>query len=268
MFHNELGHDVLEIIIVDNKSPDDSITVIREDLKKNNCKNVTLLAAHSNLGFGKGCNYAAGHAKGKYLLFLNNDTVVKDKGILKMTTFLSRHPEVAVLGGRLLNPDGSQQPSTGNFYTPINVSLMLMGLQNFGIIDKIPESTSEVDWVKGALFMIKKHIFRKVGGFDGNIFMYIEDMELCYRIKQAGYKMYYYPDTYILHEHQGSSSRAFAIVNIYKNLLYFYKKHRSPLEYYYVKTLMKSKAAILYAYGRIADNKYFIHTYEKAFKVS
>ncbi len=181
-----------------------------------------------------------------------------------MVAYLDKHSDVAILGGPLHNPDGSDQPSIGKFYTPLNATLFLLGLQRFGIIDKNPTAISQVDWVKGALFMIRKEIFEKLGGFDDNIFMYAEDMELCFRAKKAGYKVSFYPEVNIIHEEQGSSNRTFAIVNIYKSLLYFYKKHKTLPEYIFLKLLLKLKARILLYYGKITHKQYLITTYEQA----
>src|SRR5207247_2146405 len=98
---------------------------------------------------------------------------------------------------------------------------------------------------KGALFMIKKEVFEKVRKFDEHIWMYTEDMELCYRIHQGGLKCVFFPEITVKHKHQGSTNRTFAIVNIYRNMPYFYKKHKSFLEYLYVRSLLRLKAMML-----------------------
>lgn len=116
--------------------------------------------------------------------------------------------------------------------------------------------------------MIRRDVFEELGGFDEKIFMYTEDMELCYRAKERGYETYFYPDVEVLHAEHGSTNRTFAIVNIYKNLQYFYKKHKSPFEYYFVKTLLKAKAATLIIAGKIVGSKYLVETYKDALKTT
>jgi GT2 family glycosyltransferase len=254
----------IELLIVDNASGDDSVQVLQKEIKP--YKHVSLIISRENGGFGKGCNLGAAGAKGKFILFLNNDTLVKDKGILEMAEYIEGHPEAAILGGQLSNPDGTPQPSAGNFYTPLNVSLLLLGLQRYGVVDKNPKQIAQVDWVKGGLFMIQSEVFKKLKGFDENIFMYTEDMELCYRAKFAGYNTYFYPQVTVYHADQGSSNRSFAIVNIYKNLLYFYKKHRSQKEYFFVKSLLQTKAAVLIGIGKVTGNKYLVETYRQAIR--
>lgn len=267
-FGEKFEDNTIELIIVDNASGDRSVEVLKKTIHQAKFKNIQLLANSENAGFGKGCNLGAKEAKGKYILFLNNDTIIKDRGILDMVSFLDQHPEVAILGGQLCNMDGSGQSSTGNFYTIPRVFMFLLGLQRYKLIDNSPKTVSKVDWVKGGFFMIRADVFLKLKGFDENIFMYTEDMELCYRAANAKYSTYFYPYAKVLHVDQGSSNRTFAVINIYENLLYFYKKHRSREEYIFLKTLLKTKALFLYMIGRIFRNSYLSQTYEKALKVS
>ena len=263
-FRQELENDTIELIIVDNASGDNSVEVLDDEIKKKKYKGVRLILNKNNSGFGAGCNFGATKAKGEYILFLNNDTLIKDKGLLEMGEYMDRHAEIAILGGHLRNFDGTLQPSAGNFYTLKNVLLLLIGMQRYGFLDRSPKKIMQVDWVKGGLMLIRKEVFRKLQGFDEKIFMYTEDMELCYRAHLMGYKIYFYPDVYVLHAEQGSSSRTFAIVNIYKNLLYFYKKHRSRSEYQLLKFLLRCKAIMLISIGKILHNSYLIDTYRKA----
>lgn len=265
-FSQEFQADKLEVIIVDNDSRDDSVEKIGEDIKKNHYKNVRLIANNENGGFGKGCNTGAAQAKGDFILFLNNDTLVQDHGILDMAKYMQEHTEVAILGGALQNPDGSHQSSASEFFTPAKVFLLLLGLQKFGAVDQNPKEIAQVDWVKGALFMIRSEVFRKLGGFDEQIFMYTEDMELCYRAKLTGYKTYFYPDVTVVHAEHASSNRSFAVIHIYKGLLYFYKKHRSYPEYSVLRIFLLAKAFVAIAVGVVTRNSYLTNTYRKAIR--
>lgn len=266
-FSEKFEDNTIELTIVDNASGDESVEVLNKTIHQEKYKNIRVLANSENVGFGKGCNLGAKNAMGKYILFLNNDTIIKDKGILDMVSFLDQHPEASILGGQLCNMDGSLQSSTGNFYTTPRVFMLLLGLQRYKLIDNSPEKISKVDWIKGGFFMIRADAFCKLKGFDEKIFMYTEDMELCYRAANAKYATYFYPHAKVLHVDQGSSSRTFAVINIYENLLYFYKKHRSYKEYVFLKTLLKTKALLLYTIGKIIKNSYLSQTYEKALKV-
>jgi GT2 family glycosyltransferase len=266
-YESEFAADNFEIILVDNASEPVDLKNLKEGIKKGKFNNLKIVESDVNGGFSKGCNIGADKARGDVLLFLNNDTEVKDKGISQMLEYITSNTDADILGGELRNPDGSEQSSVGRFYNPINALLFLLGLQRLVLVGKNPDKISQVDWVKGGCMMIKKQVFESLSGFDENIFMYIEDMELCYRARKNGYLVFFYPHVTIEHADQGSSSRSFAIVNIYQSLLYFYKKHRSKGEYMFLKSILRSKALLLYSVGRVVGNKYLISTYEKALKV-
>lgn len=263
-YKSEFQDNKMEVIIVDNDSQDDSVEAIRREIKENHFENMHVVANSTNAGFGAGCNLGAWKSKGEFVLFLNNDTVVKDDGLLRMAQYSTDHPEIAILGGQLRNFDGSLQASAGKFYTPLYAFLLLTGGQRWGLLDRSPKMIQKVDWVKGGLLMIRRNVFEEIHGFDEKIFMYTEDMELCYRVHLAGKGIYFYPDVMVLHKEHASTSKTFAIVNIYKNLLYFYKKHRTPSEYRLVKSMMEMKARSLIAIGKTTKNKYLIDTYEQA----
>lgn len=265
-FEKEFNQGKIELIIVDNSSNDGSVQAIEEEIKSKKYNGVVLITNKINTGFGAGCNKGAQIAKGSYLLFLNNDTVVRDKSILKMADFLNNNPDAAILGGQLKNTDGTLQESAGKFYTLGNAFLLLYTSRTFGNRETNPAKISPVDWVKGALFMVRHDVFDTLSGFDEKIFMYGEDMELCYRAHLLKYKVYFYPDTNITHIEHGSANRSFAIVNIYKNLLYFYKKHRPYSEYITLKVLLQTKAVILLIFGNITKNTYLVQTYSSALR--
>lgn len=265
-FGQEFENDEIELIVVDNASADDSVALMEKEIKNEKYKNVIVYANNENSGFGKGCNIGAEKAGGKYLLFLNNDTEVRDDGILKMAQYLDEHDEVTILGGQLKNTDGSLQVSVGSFYNLARILLLLLGMQRFGLVDKSPGKITQVDWVKGGLLMIRRDAFEKLKGFDENIFMYTEDMELCYRAKLKGFKTFFYPDVDVVHAEHGSTNRTFAIINIFQNLLYFYKKHKSVAEYLFVKFLLNTKAIILILIGKMIGSTYLVKTYSEALK--
>ncbi len=263
-FSNEFEKGTIEHIIVDNFSEDNSVEIMETKIKEKKFKHVYVIPNNENAGFGRGCNFGALHAKGEFLLFLNSDTHIGNRDFIKMMEFLSKHENVAIIGGKMKNFDGSPQLSAGKFYTLFYVFLMLLGLERFGFMKQSPKEITKVDWVSGGCMMLKKSIFNKLGGFDKNIFMYMEDMELCFRAKKHGYDTYFYPFVDILHKSQGSSNRSFAIVNIYKGILYFYKKYMPQWEFFLVQCLLRTKAIVLLLAGKFTGNKYLSSTYEKA----
>lgn len=256
-YKKEIENSTFEIIVVDNASTDGFL----EELGS---YDVRLIKNEENYGFSKGNNIGAKQAKGIYLLFLNSDTEVKDRGFLDMVTFLEENKEVGILGGKLTNEDGSSQPSAGKFYSLVNVFFTLFGLERVGMVRISPTKLIPVDWVSGASLMIRKSLFEKLSGFDEHFFMYLEDMELCLRVKKIGFMTYFFPSVYIVHKELGSSNRTFAILEIYKGLVYFYKKHASNMQFTIVKFMLMIKAFLALAIGVCTFNRYLISTYRKA----
>lgn len=264
MYERELEEKILEIVLVDNNSGDDSIDAFK---KSKYHQFFSLIEGKENLGFGRGNNLGAKHAKGKFLLFLNSDTEVKDKGLLGMAAYMEKNEKVGILGGKLFFPNGKIQTSVGKFYTLPYLFLMLFGFERLGFIRKSPKEIEKVDWVSGASLMIGKELFDKLNGFDKNIFMYMEDVEICYRAKEIGYSTAFYPNVSILHKERGSSNKTFAILNIYKGVIYFYKKHKPFWQYLIARILLSLKALVSLLIGVLTFNKNLISTYKSTFSI-
>ena len=261
-YEKELEEKRMEIIVVDNDSADDSVSILLGLKKKTS--NVSIIQNKENVGFAKGCNIGSKAAKGKYVLFLNSDTQVEDDGFIQMVKFLEKSPKVAILGGKLENNNGSIQRSCGKFYNLFNLVIMLLGLERLGFLRSSPDTIQKVDWVSGACMMVRSDVFKKLTGFDEKFFMYMEDMEICFRAQKLGFSTYFYPHLDLKHKSWGSSNRAFAIINIYRGILHFYSKHKNPFEYIIAKTLLVTKAEILILVGFLIFNKSLIERYRKA----
>lgn len=257
--YKKISSATFEVIVVDNASKDESADMINKDFPK-----VRVIKNKENFGFSKGNNIGASKAKGSNLFFINSDTELLRDNISEAIDYLKKDKTVGAIGGSLLNKNGSLQRSFANFYNLINITLMLFGGDRAELLNGRSDSIKDVDWVSGGFMLIKKDAFNKVVGFDENLFMYIEDMELCYRLKKYGYRVIYYPYLKAIHLGQGSSNREFAILHIYKGLLYYYRKHKSSFEYIILKSLLITKASISLLVGIITRNSYLISTYKKA----
>lgn len=275
VYKKELESQLFEIFLVDNASSDNTVATINHQQPARpagrstiNIKYLKVIQNKKNYGFSMGNNIAAKHAKGEYLLFLNSDAAILDHGLVGMVAFLDMHKDAGILGGRLTNVDGTNQASTGSFYTLPNVFLMLFGGGRFGLLRFSPKAKTRVDWVSGGSMMVRRDVFEKLEGFDEHFFMYVEDMEFCYRAKKEGFATYFYPDISIIHKELGSSNRTFAILNIYKGLLYFYKKHTNYIQYSLVKLLLVVKACVVIVIGVFTSNNYLTSTYRKALSLS
>jgi hypothetical protein len=224
-----------EIIVVDNNSDDGSIEALREKYP-----DVILIENKKNVGFGRANNQALEIARGKYILLLNPDTIVREDTFEKMIGFFEKNPSVGIAGCKVLNPDGTLQLACRRgFPGPWTSFTKVMGLSSLFPKSKIfarynltylnENDTYEVDAVSGAFLMLTKKAYEKIGGFDNQFFMYGEDLDLCYRAQQAGYKVFYFHETEIIH-YKGESTKRSSIDEtsvFYDAMHLFVKKHFS-----------------------------------------
>jgi N-acetylglucosaminyl-diphospho-decaprenol L-rhamnosyltransferase len=200
----------LEIVVIDNASGDGSVEMVRAEFPE-----VRLIANPDNPGFGKANNQGLPLCTGRYVVLLNPDTVLLDGAIGTMIHRMDAHPDVAIMGCRLLNADGSLQRWTGGAFPRLlnlaNHYLFLDRLLPKAVrpmplyLDHDPEVDLDVDWICGAFMILRT---RMLDGklFNPDFFMYGEDMELCHRIKLAGHRVVYSPVASIIH-YQGASMK-------------------------------------------------------------
>lgn len=228
-----------EIIIVDNNSSNEEIKkfpVLFPDAK--------FIFNKHNVGFGEGCNIGAKKAVGKYLLFINPDITVKESSLDKLMEFAEGNENVGVVTGILIDDKGLQSYSYNNFPGLRWEFLEAFGIGRDKFIDKlISQSKSgkpfEIDWAHGACLLIRKEIFIAHNGFDENIFLYYEDVDLQRRLKESGYKNYCLPDSQFVHFTQSSvrSLRGERIYNFYMHVskIYYYRKYNQKLALFLIR---------------------------------
>jgi len=254
-----------EIIVVDNGSTDGS----RKYLKKLQNENCKIIFNRKNLGFGQANNQGMKMARGEYILLLNSDTIIPEAAISQTLIWLSSRPEYDLVGCKLLNKDKSLQLSAGRFpfLRKVFLTLFFDHFNQDKAVMYSPNKISEVDWVMGAFMLLRKEVFRKTSGFDPEIFMYMEEVEWCYRQKKAGFRTGFYPNAKIIHIGRGSSKdndKGKPIISIYRGLVYFYKKHRPGWELFILKLMLKIKALSAMFLGIILKNEYLKNTYRQA----
>lgn len=189
-----------EIIVVDNHSEDGSL----EALEK--LKSIKLIKNSDNLGFAKANNIGIKKALGKYILLLNSDTKVKKGSLDRLVSFAKSHDKAGVVGAKLLNKDGSVQPSAFHFPSITNaIGYYLLG-RDTSPLKYFPQGKDavEVDAVVGASFLITPEAKRKVGLLSEKYFMYFEDIDYCRKVREVGLKVYYLPDAEVIHYHGAS----------------------------------------------------------------
>lgn len=259
-----------EIIVVDNDSHDGSPQLL-ETMSQDSKNHLVYKQTGQNLGFGKGTNLGVKIAQGKYILLLNSDTIILNRSVEKLYNFyLENEKQVHFLGAKLLNRDLSPQPSACRFFTlPVVFATLLLKGDYWGLTRSSPNKFSQVDWISGACIMTTKKYFQRLGGFDKNIFMYMEEVDLLYRARKLGLNTYFYPEAKIIHLGSASSSgKTFPILQVYRGFLFFYKKHYSIFHLLILHLILKFKAIIAYLIGKIKGNQYLIETYEQAFKIA
>ncbi len=224
-----------EIIVIDNASDDGSV-----ELVKKNFPEVNLIEAKQNLGFSKANNLGLKISRGKYICLINPDTIVEEDTFLEMINFMDMHPEVGLAGCKILNPDGTfQLACRRSFPTPWVAFTKIVGLSklfpqsklfaryNLTYLDE--NKSYEVDAVSGSFMFLRREIYDKIGGLDETFFMYGEDLDFCFRVKKAGYKVYYVHSTKIIHFKGESTKRSNIdeLKHFYDAMRLFVRKHFS-----------------------------------------
>lgn len=231
-----------EIWVVDNNSSDDSKTMIKKDYPK-----IKLIESEKNLGFAGAQNLILEKTKGDYYLLLNPDTEIPPDSVEKMIEFMEENPDCGIAGSRIIGFDGKVNSNGGDLPLGLAALSWLFNLESFGIKSNFhredPEfynSKNNKGWVGGTFMMIKKEVVEKVGLLNPEYFMYVEDVEYCYRAKKQGFKIMINPDLTIKHKSGGSSidPRQFQWLNELNNLILFYKNNFGLLGSWSLKILI------------------------------
>jgi len=224
-----------EVFVVDNASRDGSLSMLRREFPE-----VRVVANERNLGFTAANNQALRLASGRYLLLLNPDTEVVGDALPRLVKYMEEHPEVGVVAPQLLYPDGGVQPSRRRFPTRLTGLIESTPLQRvfrgsdtlrrYYVSDVADDQEQEVDWVVGACFLVRATTTREVGFFDERYFMYSEELDWCYRIKTAGWRVTYLPNARVIHYEARSSEQDVLARDIYfhESKCLFYGKAFGP----------------------------------------
>lgn len=246
------------IYVVDNASADGSMEMIREEFPA-----VHLLSLADNIGYGAGNNAGLKAAldqvggPSRYLLLLNPDTVLPADALSRSVAFLDGRPDAGAVGPKLVRQDGSlDKACRRGFPTPA------VALYHFLFLDRVfpnsprfarynvtyldPDQQAEVDSLVGAFMLIRREALEKAGLFDESFFMYGEDLDLCFRIRQHGWKIWYDPDVTVLH-YKGASSKqnsSKANYEFYRSMLLFHRKHFASRTFFLVNWLIVSAIVV------------------------
>ena len=186
----------LEAIVIDNNSLDGSSLMVEKEFKE-----VTLIRNKENVGFAKAVNQGIKKSKGEFVLLLNSDIIVKENSLNLLFDFAKDKNDLGVLGGRLLNKEGSIQ---GSCYHLPNLWRTIINSEGFLKYAPQSQEPTQVEVVVGAVFLIPRKIIKEVGLLDERYFIYFEDLDYCRRIKNAGFKVFYLPKAEFVHFHGAS----------------------------------------------------------------
>ncbi len=226
----------VEVIVVDNASMDGSVEAIRKEFPWVKCIENTI-----NSGFAAANNQVIKLSKAPIIIFLNPDTIILPGMLDNVKKAFDSNSDVSALGIRLLNPNHSIQPSWGSFssaWTEFFFQFFLfklfpppfpVGKQVHPRQIRAYQYAHPVDWVSGACLAVRRSVLEKTGGFDEHIFMYGDDMDLCWRIWHAGFQVWYWPEAEVIHFDKSASKRNYErwITNYTQGLLYFVNKYLS-----------------------------------------
>jgi len=218
----------LEVIVVDNSG------TARRSGALDAFPEARLIEAGGNVGFARACNLGMAAARGRHLLLLNPDTVAHPGAVATLSRHLDAFPAVGVVAARLLNPDGTLQYSCRRFPRPLSIFFGRYALltrlfpgnpvsTDYLYLDWDHASTRPVDWVSGACLMVRREVFDRVGGLDDGYFLFVEDMDWCRRIRDAGQEVVYVSEAEVTHRVGASRGPVPSWV--------MWERHRSMLRY-------------------------------------
>jgi GT2 family glycosyltransferase len=209
-----------EIVVVDNGSTDDSVGVARR------APRVRLIETHANVGFARASNIGMRETTGVNVLLLNSDTVVPAGALDRLVSALGRHPDVAIVGPRLVDASGRAELSFGRMIGPLN-ELRQKRLARGGAVDAMTRHQHYPDWVSGACLLVRRADAEAVGGFDERFFMYTEDVDFCAAIRARGRRVLFVPEVEVVHLRGRSTAAAPAATEqaYRRSRIAFYEKH-------------------------------------------
>lgn len=278
----------MELLAVDNGSLDESLMTLKQLAKLH--PEIKIINNRANLGFAKANNLAAQQARGQYLLLLNSDTIVQPGALEKLVSGAERH-HLAIAVPTLLNPDQTYQAQGGDLPGIIALlnhfwlfdDLPLLGKylpstqktgQNFANLsipdqDEVTRTTClPMGWVGGTAMLVDQKWWQKIGGLDEQIFMYGEDVEICFRLRHLGGLVGIIREAQVVHLGSASSSSKNALIGEIKNYLYFFTKHRPAWQLPIVKFIIKVGIYLrLVIFSFIKKDLSKIEAYQAALKI-
>ncbi len=258
-----------EIIVVDNASSDNTLEMLRGEFP-----DVRVIANTENLGFTRGNNQGLALAQGRYFFLLNPDTELRPNTLESLITHMDAHPRIGIIGPQLYYGDGTLQSSRRRFPTLATAFLESTKLQQwfprnralirYYMLDTRDDETRQVDWINGSAMFVRREVYDQVGGFDERFFMYSEELDWCYRAKQAGWQIVYFPTVQVTHYEGKSSEQAVAQRDIYfhSSKILFFFKYRGAL----IAEILRFFLLLMFAYQILEEGLKWLLGHKRALR--
>jgi GT2 family glycosyltransferase len=286
----ECGSLTVQAIVVDNASTDQSPEMIEQKFPQ-----VELIRNKVNLGFGQANNIGLAIARGRYVVLLNSDAFVQKGALERSVAHMDANPRAGLGGGRLMGRDRSDQPSARMFPAVLSDLIVLSGLaakfaksRFWGRADRTwadRNQAAEVDWVPGAYSIIRPEALQVAGVFDPRFFLYYEEVDLCKRIKECGYQIWYWPDIEVVHI-GGESSRQLSALELSRSgaqlvlwrtrsMLLYYRKHHgfkaglamlTEIVWYWCRSLKRQSGLTSAFRATASSDRYLISLLRQAWR--
>ncbi|MGB2988576.1 MAG: glycosyltransferase family 2 protein [Candidatus Zixiibacteriota bacterium] len=225
-----------EVMVIDNNSEDQSTEMIKQEFT-----GIALLENSRNLGFSAACNQGTKRSRGRFVLLLNPDTEFTPGGITEMVKFMDSHTQAGICGPRMTDSRGKVHYSCRSFPSYLTAISSGQSILN-RLFPRNPLSRKylrkdlnrteriQTDWVSGSCLLTKREVFERIGLLDTRFFMYVEDVDLCYRAEKAGYSVHCFPNVTVIHHTGGSSRkrRVLMLVEHHRSMYRFHRKHYHP----------------------------------------
>jgi GT2 family glycosyltransferase len=225
-----------EILVVDNGSRDGTVEMLKTEFPS-----VPVLALEKNIGFGAASNRGIENCRSEHIFLINADVMMMPGSLQPLNRYLESHPEAAMVGPRVLNPDKSLQTSCFYYPTPIHIFLYIS--EFYKLVPHVPlfkdrtlqkkstDSSVAVPWILGAALAFRRDQILALGGFDEKFFLYFEEVDLCYRLASQNLESHFVPQAEVIHVGGGTTvqKRAWYYNMFFTSLAQFYRKHYSKI---------------------------------------
>ncbi|HSR49196.1 MAG TPA: glycosyltransferase family 2 protein [Acidobacteriota bacterium] len=253
------GEPQAQLVVVDNASASQDFSQLQDRHPQ-----VRFIFNDENRGFSAACNQGVEATQSRFCLFLNPDCEVRDRALSKLCDFLQEHPQAGIVGGRVLNPDGTLQLACRRSIPRPRVALFrLLGLsrlfpksRTFGAYNLTyleENETARVEAVSGSFMAFRRRLYTSAGPMDESFFLYGEDLDFCHRAAQAGWQVFYFPEAAAVHHKQRSALRnpQVSLYHFYHSMRLFHDKHFADSCSRLTNALVRASIAVIYRLQRL-----------------